>query len=95
VVPLVPVLAPLGTTAVLAALLGLNVGSGLTCTGSPANLLWRRTLVRHGRRPTMWEFHRVSLLVTPVSLGAFTALALSAADRAGSLGSGHEQPEPP
>ena len=74
---LVPMLAPLGTTAVLAALLGLNIGSGLTYTGSLANLLWRRTLVRHGRRPTMWEFHRVSLVVTPVSLlGAVTALAL-------------------
>jgi arsenical pump membrane protein len=74
---LVPMLAPLGTTAVLAALLGLNIGSGLTYTGSLANLLWRRTLVRHGRRPTMWEFHRVSLVVTPFSLlGAVTALAL-------------------
>jgi arsenical pump membrane protein len=74
---LVPMLAPLGTTAVLAALLGLNIGSGLTYTGSLANLLWRRTLVRNRWRPTMWEFHRVSLLVTPVSLlGAVTALAL-------------------
>ena len=45
----VPVLAPLGTTAVLAALLGLNIGSGLTWTGSLANLLWRRTL-GHARR---------------------------------------------
>ena len=41
-----PLLAPLGTPAVLAALLGLNIGSGLTWTGSLANLLWRRTLVR-------------------------------------------------
>ena len=74
---LVPMLAPLGTTAVLAALLGLNIGSGLTYTGSLANLLWRRTLIRHGRRPTMWEFHRVSLVVTPFSLlGAVVALAL-------------------
>ena len=47
---LVPLVAPLGTTAVLAALLGLNIGSGLTWTGSLANLLWRRTLVR-GRPP--------------------------------------------
>ncbi len=46
---LVPMVAPLGTTAVLAALLGLNIGSGLTWTGSLANLLWRRTLVRSGR----------------------------------------------
>ena len=74
---LVPMLAPLGTPAVLAALLGLNIGSGLTYTGSLANLLWRRTLVRNGRRPTLKEFHRVSLVVTPLSLlGAVTALAL-------------------
>jgi arsenical pump membrane protein len=65
---LVPVVAPLGTTAVLAALLGLNIGSGLTWTGSLANLLWRRSLVRAGRRVSSAEFHRVSLVLTPVSL---------------------------
>jgi arsenical pump membrane protein len=65
---LVPMVAPLGTTAVLAALLGLNIGSGLTWTGSLANLLWRRTLVRSGQRVTSAAFHRVSLAITPVSL---------------------------
>jgi arsenical pump membrane protein len=65
---LVPMVAPLGTTAVLAALLGLNIGSGLTWTGSLANLLWRRTLVRCGRRVGSAAFHRVSLVITPVSL---------------------------
>jgi arsenical pump membrane protein len=65
---LVPMVAPLGTTAVLAALLGLNIGSGLTWTGSLANLLWRRTLVRCGRRVGSRAFHRVSLVITPVSL---------------------------
>jgi arsenical pump membrane protein len=64
----VPMVAPLGTTAVLAALLGLNIGSGLTWTGSLANLLWRRTLVRCGRRVGSAAFHRVSLVITPVSL---------------------------
>ena len=54
--------APLGTTAVLAALLGLNIGSGLTWTGSLANLLWRRTLVRSGQRVSSAAFHRVSLV---------------------------------
>jgi len=74
---LVPLLAPLGTAAVLAALLGLNIGSGLTYTGSLANLLWRRTLVRHGERPGMVDFHRVSLVVTPVTLfAAVTVLSL-------------------
>ena len=65
---LVPILAPLGTPAVLAALLGLNIGSGLTYTGSLANLLWRRTLVRLGDPPRLVEFHRVSLIATPLSL---------------------------
>jgi arsenical pump membrane protein len=65
---LVPLVAPLGTRAVLAALMGLNIGSGLTWTGSLANLLWRRTLGRHGVAPGTAAFHRVSLLLTPVSL---------------------------
>lgn len=67
---LVPVVAPLGSTAVLAALLGLNIGSGLTWTGSLANLLWRRTLRRQGRTQGNAAFHRVSLTLTPVSLFA-------------------------
>ncbi|HEX4686045.1 MAG TPA: SLC13 family permease [Nocardioides sp.] len=65
---LVPVVAPLGSTAVLAALLGLNIGSGLTWTGSLANQLWRRTLRRQGRPPGNATFHRVSLTITPVAL---------------------------
>ena len=65
---LVPMVAPLGTTAVLAALLGLNIGSGLTWTGSLANLLWRRTLVRLRPAGEHAAFHRVSLTITPVSL---------------------------
>jgi arsenical pump membrane protein len=65
---LVPLIAPLGTTAVLAALLGLNIGSGLTWTGSLANLLWRRTLNQHDVRPGNAAFHRVSLTLTPVTL---------------------------
>jgi arsenical pump membrane protein len=76
---LVPMVAPLGTTAVLAALLGLNIGSGLTWTGSLANLLWRRTLVHSGRQVTSAAFHRVSLTITPVSLflGVGTLAVLS------------------
>lgn len=75
----VPLLAPLGTTAVLAGLLGLNIGSGLTYTGSLANLLWRRGLARHGEKPSLAEFHRLSLLATPVTLvAAVTTLALLA-----------------
>jgi arsenical pump membrane protein len=41
------------------------VGSGLTWTGSLANLLWRRIQVRAGQPPSSRAFHRYSLLVTP------------------------------
>ncbi|GAA1157252.1 SLC13 family permease [Nocardioides aquiterrae] len=71
---LVPMLAPLGDTAILAALLGLNIGSGLTYTGSLANLLWRRTLVRVGTRPSLAGLHRVSLVATPLSLVSAVAV---------------------
>ncbi|WP_211357207.1 SLC13 family permease [Nocardioides rubriscoriae] len=82
---LVPLVAPLGDVAVLTALIGLNVGSGLTLSGSLANLLWRRTLRGAGgqgtdaRTTSLAEFHRVSVLLTPVSLvAAVTALHLVA-----------------
>lgn len=73
---LVPLLS--GTDQILAALLGLGIGAGLTWTGSLANLLWRRTLARQGVTPSTLTFHRVSLLLTPVALVAATAaLALT------------------
>ena len=54
----------------LAALVGLNVGAGLTYTGSLANLLWRRTLVRQGHDPGLADFHRLSLVATPLAVVA-------------------------
>jgi arsenical pump membrane protein len=75
---LVPLVAPLGDVAVLAALIGLNVGSGLTLSGSLANLLWRRTVRGGGGTAPLTEFHRVALLLTPVSvLAAVTVLAVT------------------
>ena len=72
---LVPLVASLGVTAVLAALVGLGVGSGLTYTGSLANLLWRRTLTRHGDTASGREFHLLSALVTlPAVVVAVVAL---------------------
>jgi arsenical pump membrane protein len=65
---LVPLVAPLGDTAVLAALIGLNVGSGLAYPGSLANLLWRRTLVRRGVHVSGRTFHLHAALVTPLPL---------------------------
>lgn len=65
---LVPLVASLGPEAVLAALIGLNVGSGVTYPGSLANLLWRRTLRRHGRPADTLTFHRHALVATPVAV---------------------------
>ena len=72
---LVPLVAPLGVTAVMAALIGLGVGSGLTYTGSLANLLWRRTLRRHGDDASARTFHLLSALITlPAVLVAVVVL---------------------
>lgn len=70
---IVPALAPLGDTAILAALLGLTIGAGLTWTGSLANLLWRRTLARDAITPGNGRFHLVSLTLTPAALVAAVA----------------------
>jgi arsenical pump membrane protein len=67
---LVPLVAPLGVTALLAALIGLNVGSGLTYTGSLANLLWRRSVRERGGSVSARDFHLLSALVTPPTLAA-------------------------
>ncbi len=65
---LLPLVTPLGTLPVLATLVGLNVGSSLTWTGSLANLLWRRTLTTAGARASARDFHRVSVLTVPVAV---------------------------
>ena len=74
---LVPLAAPLGTVAVLATLVGLNVGSSLTWTGSLANLLWRRTLTRAGVRVSGRRFHAIAALAVPpaVALGVVAVWA--------------------
>ena len=76
---LVPLVAPIGTTAVLATLVGLNVGSGLAWPGSLANLLWRRALVRRGVPVSSRTFHIHAALVTPAALvaGVITLWAVS------------------
>lgn len=71
---LVPLAAPLGTSAVLAALVGLNVGSGLTYPGSLANLLWRRTLHRSGQSPSGSTFHALAACATVPALVAAVAV---------------------
>jgi arsenical pump membrane protein len=67
--PAVLVLLPLvsGPAAVLAVLIGVNVGPNLTYVGSLANLLWR-SVVRRDIRAGFVEFTRVGLLTTPITL---------------------------
>jgi len=65
---LIPLVAPMGTVAVLATLIGLNVGASLTWTGSLANLLWRRTLARAGVRPSGKEFHAMACITVPAGV---------------------------
>jgi arsenical pump membrane protein len=78
VLVLVPLAAPAGPGAILAVLLGVNIGPNLSYTGSLATLLWRRVLHRHGAAPSLWEFTRLGLLTVPAGL-ALAVLALWAA----------------
>jgi arsenical pump membrane protein len=70
-------LAALGTTpaagAVLAILIGVNVGPNLTYTGSLATLLWRRVLHAKGHRPSLGRFTVLGLLTVPGCLLLGTA----------------------
>ena len=68
VLVLLPLTAPSGAGAVLAVLLGVNIGPNLTYTGSLATLLWRRVLHRHGAAPDLREFTTLGLLTVPAGL---------------------------
>jgi arsenical pump membrane protein len=68
VLVLLPLVASSGAGAVLALLLGVNIGPNLTYTGSLATLLWRRVLHRHGTAPDLGEFTRLGLLTVPAGL---------------------------
>jgi arsenical pump membrane protein len=81
VLVLLPLAAASGTGAVLAVLLGVNIGPNLTYTGSLATLLWRRTLRSHGAAPDLGEFTRLGLLTVPAGL-VLAVLALWAGLRA-------------
>jgi arsenical pump membrane protein len=69
-----PVAAHGGPGAVLAMLVGVNVGPNLTYVGSVATLLWRRVLQQHDAPPELGEFLRLGALTVPVALMAATAM---------------------
>ncbi|GAA1073253.1 SLC13 family permease [Kitasatospora arboriphila] len=68
VLVLLPLTAPSGAGAVLAVLLGVNIGPNLTYAGSLATLLWRRIVHAHEGEVDLGEFTRLGLLTVPASL---------------------------
>jgi arsenical pump membrane protein len=68
VLVLIPLAAPSGAGAILAVLLGVNIGPNLTYTGSLATLLWRRILHQHGSAPSLREFTLLGLITVPAGL---------------------------
>jgi arsenical pump membrane protein len=69
VLVLLPLAAATGPGAVLAVLIGTNIGPNLTYAGSLATLLWRRVLREHDQdEPDLAEFTKLGLLTVPVGL---------------------------
>lgn len=72
VLVLLPLTAPVGTGAVLAVLLGVNIGPNLTYAGSLATLLWRRIVHAHEEQVDLREFTRLALWTVPAALAVAT-----------------------
>jgi arsenical pump membrane protein len=70
---ILPVVAANGQAAVLAMLIGVNVGPNLTYVGSLATLLWRRILHAHDHETDIGEFTRLGLVTVPAVLLVSTA----------------------
>jgi arsenical pump membrane protein len=64
--------------ALLALLVGVNIGPNLTYTGSLATLLWRREVRAAGVEPGRRSFYAFAAIATPLALLlAVTALWLT------------------
>ncbi|MHC9295518.1 SLC13 family permease [Mycobacterium sp. LTG2003] len=70
VLVLLPLVAASGPGAILAVLIGVNIGPNLTYVGSLANLLWRDVVHRNGLRAPFTEFSVVGLCTVPLTLVA-------------------------
>ena len=68
VLVLLPLAAPAGPGAVLAVLLGVNIGPNLSYAGSLATLLWRRIARTYDTDVDLGEFTRLGLLTVPAAL---------------------------
>jgi arsenical pump membrane protein len=77
---LVPLVAPSGPVAILAVLIGVNIGPNLTYVGSLSNLLWRGVLRRQNVEAGIGEYTRLGLCTVPTALAA-AVLALWASVR--------------
>lgn len=71
---IVPVAVASGPAAVLAALVGVNVGPNLTYVGSLATLLWRRLLRADGTSVNLGQFLRLGAVTVPAALAASTLM---------------------
>jgi arsenical pump membrane protein len=81
VLVLLPLVAGMGPAAVLAVLIGVNVGPNLTYPGSLSNLLWRSVVQRERLPAGFIEFSRVGLVTVPMTLvvsvlGLWTGIGL-------------------
>lgn len=65
---LLPLVAPGGPVAILAVLIGVNIGPNLTYVGSLSNLLWRRVLRQHDVEAGVGEYTRLGLCTVPMGL---------------------------
>ncbi len=77
---LLPLVAASGPVAVLAVLIGVNIGPNLTYVGSLSNLLWRRVLRGHDVDAGVGEYTRLGVCTVPLSL-AVAVVALWASVR--------------
>lgn len=68
VLVLLPLVAVSGPAAVLAVLIGVNIGPNLTYAGSLANLLWRRVLHQNGEPTSVREFTWLGVATVPACL---------------------------
>ena len=68
---ILPVVAASGPGAVLAMLVGVNVGPNLTYVGSLATLLWRRIVHAHEQETDIAEFTRLGVKTVPAVAAGF------------------------
>jgi arsenical pump membrane protein len=67
---LLPLVAASGPAAILAVLIGVNIGPNLTYVGSLSNLLWRGVLRQHHVEANVGEYTRLGLCTVPTALVA-------------------------